>query len=364
MDDINDVQTDSQAAPAHDPAAGSGGSRRNDRTDMLLTITAWVLAGAVVSAIGFLGWSVWSGNRAQQTSTPALRALDQLKRQVKAAPGNAAARVRLGEALATAGLTEDAIAQFKRALEIDSKHTGAYLDLGLIAMSRKDPSAAVGYFQKVVDLTGSSDYEDINQRRETALYQLGSIALDQRRYDDAARFFKGALRIRKDASDTYLGLAMALKGLGDTGAAIDNLNIALQFDPKYAQALYERALLEKQTGKLAEAAEDLAKARDLRPDVDMPAQELSAFGDAKTRLKTARSEQAAGKYAEALTDARIAVALDPTSVPALVLAASLYERQGDKKTALAQWQAAAKLAPKNAEVKAALARLAPKGKTP
>ena len=47
---------------------------------------------------------------------------------------------------------------------------------------------------------------------------------------------KGALRIRRDASDTYYHLARAYQGLEEYDAAIEQLEIAIAFDPNYAQA--------------------------------------------------------------------------------------------------------------------------------
>ncbi len=75
------------------------------------------------------------------------------------------------------GQVPEATEQLNAALKIDPKHIGAYLDLGLVALAAKNPAAAESYFKKVVDLTEGSQYAALNSSRETALYNLGLIAL-------------------------------------------------------------------------------------------------------------------------------------------------------------------------------------------
>ena len=62
--------------------------------------------------------------------------------------------------------------------------------------------------------------QNVDERRENALYNLGLLRfVATSEYEEAAGYFKEALRIRKDASDTYYNLAVRLRGMEDTTAA-------------------------------------------------------------------------------------------------------------------------------------------------
>ena len=161
-----------QTPEVHVATSGSSG-----RLDTILRWLVVVGVAVVLGLAGLLGYSMWQVRNAESLSTPAGRAIQDLKNRVAATPNDAPLRVRLGEALASAGLIDGAVEQFKTAVKLDQKHTGAYLDLGIMAMQEKQRKTAEGYFNKVVELTTGSQFEDINQRRETAFFYLGEIAL-------------------------------------------------------------------------------------------------------------------------------------------------------------------------------------------
>ena len=170
--------------------------------------------------------------------------------------------------------------QFNAALKIDPKHVGANLDLGLVAVITKNPTAAESYFKKVVDLTESSQYAALNTTRETALFNLGLLALEKKRYEDAAGFFKASLAIRKDASDTYYQLAKALDGMGETDGAIEQLMIGRQVRPRIrAGAVLPRPALQEEEGR-RERVLCFVRAFELEPTAEDPRKAVEAFGPA------------------------------------------------------------------------------------
>lgn len=315
----------------------SGLPRRDsgsDRTDAIFRIAIVALVVAVLALGGFFGYSVYAAKRAEKSATPAQRAIQDLRDAVQKNPNDSAARVRLGEALATAGRLDEAVEQLKVALKIDDKHTGAWLDLGLIAMQEKDPAQAEQYFQKVVELTEGAQYEDVNNRREAALFHLGEIALAEKRYEDAAGFFKGALRIRKDASDTYYLLAQAYQGLDEGDAALEQLDAALAFDPNYAEAHYLYGVILLDKGDLINAAIHLRKAVDLAPTRKEPAEALKKLGTSSAAVDKGRKALEAGDVTGAIEDALLAESIDPKNADAFLLHADALVKKGDKKGAL------------------------------
>ncbi len=206
------------------------------------TLLRWlvVLGVAVVLGLGgLLGYSVWQARNAEDLSTPAGRAIADLKDRVKATPNDAELRVRLGEALATAGLIDEAIEQFRTAVKLEPEaHRGLprprhHRDAEEAAQDRR------GLLQQGRRAHDEQrDARTSTSGRETAFFYLGEIALDAKRYEDAVANFKASLRIRRDASDTYYLLAQALKGMDRNDAALKQLDAALAFDPNYAEAHY------------------------------------------------------------------------------------------------------------------------------
>ncbi len=342
------------------PEESRGGVNRpsRDSVDKNLQLVLVLLVAAVLGFTGYFGYTVWRTRQVEATSTPALRALVELEKFVKSQPNSAAGRVRYGEALATAGELEEAAVQFKAAIKIDEKHTGAWLDLGLVAMQSDERAQAQKYFEKVLELTEGADYEAINQRRETALFHLGEIALDARRYEEAAGYFKGALRIRKDSSTTYYLLANALHGLDDEDAALEQLDAALAFDPNYAEAHYLYGIIHLERKDPINAAVHLRKALDLAPDSELAKQALARLGTVAEAIDRSTAALKAGRGSEATDEALLARQIDPTSVEAVLAHARALESQGDDKALKAVVDEALKLDPANAEAKKLAASLA------
>lgn len=342
----------SDNAPAAHPS-----KRSPDSADGILRIVIIVLVSAVIGLGALLGYSVWQGRQAELTSTPAQRAIKDLQAAVRKSPNNAAARVRLGEALAAAGQLRPAAEQFEIAIKLDKNHTGAYLDLGIIAMENEEYGPAEKYFTKVVELTQGTQYEAMNERREQALFHLGEIALEQRRFEDATGYFKGALRIRKDASDTYYLLAQSLRGMGEDEAAIKQLNAALAFDPNYPEAHYLYGTILLDQGDKINAAIHLRKAADLAPEQDQPAAALKKLGTSKQSVKDGREQLEAGQYSAAIDAALLATALDPENTDAVIFHAEALEASGDTAGAKKVLSAALVVMPDDIDLKNKLAEL-------
>ncbi len=329
----------------------------SERTDQIIRIIIMVLAAALIGAALLFGYTVWQTSRIEKSATPAQRALIELENFVRKEPNNAAGRVRYGEALASAGLFKQAGEQFKAAVKLDEKHTGAWLDLGLVAMQNDDANAAERYFLKVVDLTAGSQYEDINARREQALFHLGEISLNDRRYEEAAGYFKNALRIRKDASDSYYLLAQSFWGMDKPDAAVKQLDAALAFDPNYAEAhfLYGKILL-KQNDKV-NAAVHFVKAAELAPDVKEAQDALKSLGTSEDALAEAKAALSDKDFDRAIEAVLLARTLDATAVEPAILHAKILIAKGDLKSAKNVAAEAAKLDAGNPEVKALQSQL-------
>ncbi|HEY3316839.1 MAG TPA: tetratricopeptide repeat protein [Coriobacteriia bacterium] len=331
--------------------------------DLVTRIIFWTLLAGLLGLGGFFGYTVWDTNQQAILSNPARRTVESLKVTVSKKPNDAYARVRLAEAMGQAGMYDEAVVQLRAALQIDPKYVGAYEDLALIAGKKKDWASAEAYLLKVLDLTSQGDaaqYTRVNERREAAYFYLGEVALERKHYDDAAGYFKQALLIRRDASDTYVRLAQAYEGLGDNDQALKQLTIAIAYDPNFPQARYEIGKLLLEQKNEAAAAESFRKSLTAQPK-DNPAQQaLDALGPIEKWLGQAKDAYAKKDFAAVLSSVRVAVAIDPSNYEAQRLKAASAESTGDTKMAISTYQEMLKLKPNDPDVLAALKRLGAK----
>jgi Tfp pilus assembly protein PilF len=360
MGSMTDTRLPAEARVLDDdgaPQAAAAPKPRGGALDGALIVVIAGLATALVALAVWWGYTALEASGQQNLSTPAGRSIEQLKTMIAKSPKDAPLRVRLGEALGTAGRSDEAIVQLQEALKIDPKHTGAWLDLGLIFLDKKQHREAVPFFKKVIDLTTGSEMQGVNQRREVALYYLGVISLEQKKYDDALRYLKGAMRIKRDASDTYLLIAKAYIGKGEPKRAAENLRIALAFDPNFAEAQYISGTLYLKQGDSFAAAQSFRKAADALPNKPEPVAALKAMGPASKWIALANRKLAAGGTADARKDIQVALAIDPKNEPAALVFAGILEKSKDKKGAIEVYKQILTFSPDSAKAKAALKRL-------
>ena len=326
------------------------------RVDTILRVTVVILVVAVLGIGAYFGYTYWQDRKVAENATPALRVVSALTKQVKQKPNDVFARVRLGEALAAAGKYQAAVKQLNAALKIDPKHVGAHLDLALVATADQQFAVAKRYYEEVLKLTETASLENTDPRREIALYHLGRIAYSEKDYEAAVGYFRAALRIRDDASDTYVLLARAYQKLDLPDAAVEQLKLALVFDPSFAVANYELGKLYAQQGDTLNAALHLRKAADMSPRETDPVEQLAKLGTTADWLAKARA-QMDGDLDAALTAARIAGYLDPQSAAAVRLEAQIRQKKGDKPGAIAAYRNLLKIAPADKEASAAVEAL-------
>jgi tetratricopeptide (TPR) repeat protein len=334
-------------------------TQRNDRSlDIAIRVTTVVVI--VLSA--YLTYMMWDNSRVQAVSSPSGRAVENLRTAVKAAPGNPDIRVKLAQALAYAGRMGEAVEQYNAALELRKDYVPALSGLATLAMNDKQYATAVTYWERIIKLlegTSSSRSPDL----EGAYYGLGVTYLEMEKYEEAVANLKESLRMKSSASDTHYMLSVAYRELDYPDKQREELNITLAFEPKNAQANYDSGMLALSEGDIATAAESFRIAENWAPPgVDLPAQELdkiAAKGSASVRLAKA---QASKDTTVALSEARIAAALDPANVAPVRIVARLWEKLGEKSRALNAYDRIIEMVPGDAQATQAIKRLRPDGK--
>jgi len=330
---------------------------RRSKQDVILNVVLVLAILSVVVFAGYFAYEAYQTRQAQRAANPNFRVIEDVKKAVKASPNDAQARELLAEALASDRQFDAARREIQNALKLEPKYAAPYMLLAKISMIEEQYSEAINALNAVLKLTEDPQYQDVNSRREEAYFLLGEVALTQREYEDAIGYYKAAIRINRAAADSYLRLAQAFIGLDEIDAAKDNLNIALAFDPGFAEANYEIGRLYLADGDTMRAAEAFQAALQSSPDSDLAAEALAAIGDYRSFLSSATIEFTAGKYEPALVAARTARALAPDDLEVIVLEARILEKAGKPTDALDAWRDAVRLDSTNTEAKAAVSRL-------
>jgi tetratricopeptide (TPR) repeat protein len=330
------------------------------RTDRWLDISVRAAFAVAVALAAVIGWMVWSNSQVQSVSSPAGRAVENLQKIVRGSPGNTNARIKLAEALSYAGRTDEAIEQYQAALKLTPDYVPALSGLATVAMMRRDYKTAESYWLKIIGLLDNSPTASRDARLDQAYYGLGVTYVDTKRWEEAVRSLKEALRIRSDASDTHYMLSIAYRELDYPDKQREELLITLAFDPNNAQANYDLGMLMLKAGDVPVAAELFRIAADKAPEgVELPQDELdtiAAKGSAADRLARART-RATTDIAAALAEARISAALDPARVDAVRLVGQLWEKKGDAPRALNAFKRLLEMAPSDEEANQAIKRL-------
>lgn len=354
---MDPVQPEVNDAPSHDASSTTQRPRLDSaKLDRWLTVGIWLAIAAVVALGAFFAYSVSAQKKADRLANPAFQAIDGLTAQVKKKPGDAELRSRLAEALATAGQLDQAKAQLIAAIKIDPKYIGAFQNLATIELEQKLYDDSKKHWQKVLDLTAETQMKDINERRELAYFSLGQIAMLQKDYVGAVGYFNASLRIKKDASDTYLLLAKAYMELDQNQQAMEKINAALAFEPNYAEAHYVRGKLYQASGDIVDAAWDFRAALDAAPDNPEAEAAVESLGSFESWYGQAETAWGSRDTSKALDAVRVARSITPSSYEAAMLHGAILERVGNSKDAVDAYTAALRAKPDDPTATAALKR--------
>ncbi len=142
--------------------------------------------------------------------------------------GNDVAHNNLGIILAQKGLADEAIAQFRKALEVRPDNAEAQNNLGRALLQNGNADEAITHFQKALQ---------INPGYAGAHNNLGNALLPKDRVDEAIIQYQTALQIKPDFAEAHNNLGNALLKVGRVDEAIAHFQEALQINPVYSQAL-------------------------------------------------------------------------------------------------------------------------------
>ena len=348
---------------ATEPAAASSPFGRHDTpADRWIKVATWLLVVAVILVAGYVAWSYYSDVRLRDTQSPSARAVANLAAVVAKSPNVAMARVRLAEAMMANGQQSEAVAQLEAALTIEKQNVAALTDLGLIAMQRSEWAKSEQYWTNLITVLGTEQMSAQDQRLADVYYYLGTTFVEEKRYEEAVANLKESIKIKRDSSPVHYMLSVAYQRLGLADMQKEELTIVLAFDPTQAQANYDMGLLLKTEKDVAGAAELFRIAADGAPaGVTDPQKQIDLLGSASEHLATAERLKTSDPKS-ALSEARIAAAIEPANVVAVRLVAELWEVNKDNARAQNAWERVLELVPGDAQATDAIKRLSANAK--
>jgi tetratricopeptide (TPR) repeat protein len=259
------------------------------------------VAGALVAAAVFANWPVLSSSL--------MRAITESN---------------LAAALQEDNRIDEALAHYRRAIDIRPDYAPAYNNMGTALRANGQVDQAIAVYQRA--LAAAPDYPD-------AHYNLANALLEQNRHEEAAEHFRIALRSIPDSAGTRNNLGIALMNEGKVEEAIEQFQQALQADPQSTKTLRNLAGALASRGRTQEAIGHLQRAIEIDPEDDAALYDLGGL-----LLE-------GGRLPEAEAALRKALAINPKSVEAHNNLGIALGSQGRMGEAVAEFKAALALNP-------------------
>jgi predicted O-linked N-acetylglucosamine transferase (SPINDLY family) len=240
------------------------------------------------------------------------------------APASAGELNHRGITLAQQGRLDEAIADFRRAVQIDPDNAVAHGNLGLALILQGRLDEAIANCRRCVELK-----PDVAE----GYSNLGRAWMAQGRIEEALACFRRALELRPGFAEAHNRLGLALQAQGNWQPAAASYRQALQANPAFPEAHLNLGNALKEGGHLEEAVACYRRALQLKPD----------YVEAYCNLVVALSAQ--GLSQEAIACGRRAIELRPDYAQAHNGLGNVLQEQGRPDEAIACYRRALQLKP-------------------
>ncbi len=180
-------------------------------------------------------------------------ALDDFQKAAKLDPKNSYVMKGLGQAYAAKRRWSDAVAAFRKALELNPYYVDVRNDLGTALVLAGEREAGKKEFHQAFG-------DPTNPTPEISARNLGQVYFEEKNYAEAINWFRTSLNRNKGYSDAYLGLTDALLAIGRSDEIIPQLEAGakeLPEEPSLQLALGEAYF---KAGRFTEARARLEEA--------------------------------------------------------------------------------------------------------
>jgi tetratricopeptide (TPR) repeat protein len=161
-----------------------------------------------------------------------------------------------------------AIAQYRKALELDPRLPGLHFELGQAILANSTDEPARQEAEKEFRLAVAENSTDADSQ-----YMLGEIEWLRTKPREALEHYSDAVRLRPDFVDAHIAMGKALTTLGRAGEALQQLSEAIRLDPQNEVAHYRLAEAYRRLGRTEDAERERAAFTKLR-DSHLPVRAL------------------------------------------------------------------------------------------
>jgi Flp pilus assembly protein TadD len=203
-------------------------TQMNDRQLNRLIVAVVAAIILIVVAVG----AIYVSDRwVDRGPTMVDRRIADLEAQVKANPGAITTRLALVGAYVAANRDADAVSQLNQVIQVSPGNKTALLARGDILRRTGDVTGAISDYTAIVDLMKGAEFAGQDTELASAFYDLGVIALEQKRPADAINFLVEALKITPTDADVLYQLGTVYLQTGSADKAADALRKAVTFVP-------------------------------------------------------------------------------------------------------------------------------------
>lgn len=115
----------------------------------------------------------------------------------------------------------EAIAAYRKVLELDPDHAAAYINLGTLYYNRQDYAKAESHYRKAVEA---------DPRYALAYFDLGNVLDETGRAGEAVKAYKTALQLAPTYADAHYNLALAYEKTRQSRKALQHWRAYLKLD--------------------------------------------------------------------------------------------------------------------------------------
>ncbi len=328
---------------------GTGSTGKSMARRMAVTITVLVLAGAeaVATRSYLVHWrDTLSLSEYILTKTPDApqarnmlglelqsqgkldQAISQYRHALQVKPNYVEAHNNLGTALQLQGKPDEAISHYRRALQIDPDLAETHNNLGLVLTKTGQLDKALEHFRQALQI--KPDFAEVH-------YNLGLELQSQGKLDQAISQYRHALQVKPNYVEVHNNLGIALQLQGKPDEAISHYRRALQIDPGYVEAHYNMGITFRAQGRHDEAIGCYLQALRLKPN----------HFEAHSNLGSVLSAE--GKFDEAIKHFRQALQVKPDFAEAHYNLGLALKSQGKLNDAIKHFRQALQVKPDLAE---------------
>jgi tetratricopeptide (TPR) repeat protein len=171
-------------------------------------------------------------------------------------PDSPGAHLNLGLALKAGGQLDEAIACYRRAIDLHPNYVAAHCNLGGALLMAQRPDEAIACFRQAIKL---------EPKNATAHFSLGNGLLGKGRLDDAIACYHQAIHLEPKNVSAHCNLGHALAEKNRLDAAIACYRLAIDLDPMDAEAHYNLGHVLRSKDQVDEAIASYRKAITFNP---------------------------------------------------------------------------------------------------